>query len=138
MRQKPINVKVKTEKVIMALQKALDTRKKILADAEKAEKDYEKAMADFEKSVVELITSGKAKVDSVSESHYYGGKTKSTCAFQVCVNVPKSLVPTRKKTVIHYSAESEIQEIENAIKILEMTDEEHISTSTYAGVARFI
>lgn len=139
MRQKPINVKVQTVKVVKALQKSLDTRKKILADAEKSEKEHEKAMADFEKSIVELVVSGKAKVVKVDKAHYYGRENTRTEVMELRVEVPKSLCP--KEKVIpnnRWGIDSEIQEIENAIKILEMTDEEYISTSTYAGVARFI
>jgi hypothetical protein len=37
-----------------------------------------------------------------------------------------------------WSLNSDIEELENAIALLKMTDEEFVSTSTYKGVARLI
>jgi len=47
--------------------------------------------------------------------------------------------PTKDYLVLHqHSYLEQKQEIENAIRILKMTDEETVSTSTYQAVARYL
>lgn len=138
MKQKSINVKVSTKKVIDALQKALDLRKKQLFDYDKSEKDYEKEVKDFQDSLSELFRSGKGKVTSVSKYNNYrseeGNKYELTVEFPASVKAPKKT----EHDFVHWAIKSEIEELENAISILRMTDEETVSTNTYAGVARYI
>lgn len=137
--QKPINVKVSTKKVIDALQKALDLRKKQLADYDKAKKEYDKAVIDFHDSLSELFRSGKGKVTSVIKSHAFrynedNNKYELTIEFPVSVKSPKEV----EGNFHGWQHTQEIEELENAIAVLKMTDEEMVSTNTYAGVAKFI
>ena len=47
--------------------------------------------------------------------------------------------PERDYTIIHSSEYNDtVAEIENAVRILKMTDEEVVSTSTYNAIARYL
>jgi hypothetical protein len=135
--QKSINVKVSTAKVVKALETALANRKKQLADWDKAQENHKKQVADWEKSIIEHIKSGKAKVTEVTQNVNWRTDTKEA---RVLITLPASLtepaLPDKPSEM--WSLNSDIEELENAIALLKMTDEEYVSTSTYRGVARLI
>lgn len=135
--QKSINVKVSTEKVLKALETALASRKKQIANWENTQENHKKQVADWEKSVIDHIKSGKAKVNEVSNSHNWG---KSKEIARVEIDLPASLKYPAfpDKPADMWSLTNDIEELENAIALLKMTDEEYVSTSTYRGVARLI
>ena len=137
MATKSINVKVSTAKVVKALETALANRKKQVADWEKAQENHKKQIADWEKSVVEHIKSGKAKVSEVACNSNWRTDTKEA---RVTVTLPASLMfpEAPDKPAEMWSLNNDIEELENAIALLKMTDEEFVSTSTYKGVARLI
>ena len=138
MAQKPISVKVSTKKVIDALEKALAERKKSIADNEKAKKEYDKAVTEFRDSLAEMFRSGKGKVTSVSKSHAFRYNEENN-KYEITVEFPASVkAPKEPENLNDWSMKSDIEELENAIAVLKMTDEETINTSTYKGVARFI
>ena len=138
MAQKPISVKVSTKKVIDALEKALAERQKTVADNEKAKKEYEKAVTEFRDSLAEMFRSGKGKVTSVSKAHAYRYNEENN-KYEITVEFPASVkAPKEPENLNDWVMKSDIEELENAIAVLKMTDEETINTSTYKGVARFI
>lgn len=137
MATKSINVKVSTKKVIDALQKALDERKAEQVAHKKADTDFTKAKKDWEAKVIDHIKSGKAKVSSISANRNWRSETEEA---SVTINLPASLVfPTNENTLRpEWQLKQEIDELENAIAVLKMTDEEYVSTTTYKGVAQYI
>jgi hypothetical protein len=137
MATKSINVKVSTKKVIDALQKALDQRKSELVSHKKADADYTKAKKDWEAKVIDHIKSGKSKVSSISANRNWRLETEEAV---VSITLPASLAfPTNESTLRpEWQLKAEIDELENAIAVLKMTDEEFVSTSTYKGVAQYI
>lgn len=138
MAQKPISVKVSTKKVIDALEKALAERQKSIADNEKAKKEYDKAVTEFRDSLAEMFRSGKGKVTQVSKAHNFRYNEEQN-KYEITVEFPASVkAPKEPENLNDWSMKSDIEELENAIAVLKMTDEETINTSTYKGVARFI
>ena len=138
MAQKPISVKVSTKKVIDALSKALAERKKEVADNDKARKDHEKAVTEFRDTLAEMFRSGKGKVVQVSKAHGFRYNEEHN-KYEITVEFPASVkAPKEPENLNDWSMKSDIEELENAIAVLKMTDEETINTSTYKGVARFI
>jgi prefoldin subunit 5 len=135
--QKSINVKVSTEKVLKALDKALVSRKKQVDDYQKAQENHKKQVADWEKSIIEYVKSGKAKATQVTQNNNWRTETKEA---SILITLPASLVcpESPDKPAEMWSLNSDIEELENAIALLKMTDEEFVSTSTYRGVARLI
>ena len=134
---KSINVKVSTAKVVKALETALVSRKKQIADWDKAQENHKKVVADWEKSIIEHIKSGKAKATEVSANRNWRNDTNEAV---VRIALPASLVfpESPDKPAEMWNINNDIEELENAIALLKMTDEEFVSTSTYKGVARLI
>jgi hypothetical protein len=137
MATKSINVKVSTKKVIDALQKALDERKAEQVAHKKADADYTKAKKDWESKIIDLIKSGKAKVSNISANRNWRLETEEA---SVTITLPASLsFPTNENALRpEWQLKQEIDELENAIAVLKMTDEEYVSTTTYKGVAQYI
>jgi hypothetical protein len=136
--QKPISVKVSTKKVIDALEKALAERKKSIAENEKAKKEYEKSVMEFRDSLAEMFRSGKGKVTQVSKAHNFRYNEEQN-RYEITVEFPASVkAPKEPENLNDWAMKSDIEELENAVAVLRMTDEETINTSTYKGVARFI
>jgi hypothetical protein len=134
---KSINVKVSTAKVVKALETALAERKKLIADYTKASKEYEKEMTEFRNSVAELFRSGKGKVVNTHKTRGWGNSPANQ--WEILVEFPASMKePESPQAVAEWQIKSDIEELENAIALLKMTDEEFVSTSTYKGVARLI
>jgi hypothetical protein len=134
---KSINVKVSTAKVVKALETALAERRKLLADNEKAQKEYNKAMTEFRDSVAELFRSGKGKVVNSHQVRGWGGSSANQ--WEITVEFPASMkAPESPTGIVEWQVKADIEELENAIALLKMTDEEFVSTSTYKGVARLI
>lgn len=137
MSAKPISVRVSKEKLLASLKSALDDRQKKVADHKKAKDDHDKAVKDWEKRVSEAISSGKMKVKSVSHTRQW--RTEETVV-EAQFAIPASLAYPKEPESDYreWEVRNDIEELENAIAILKMTDEEMVSTSTYKGVARFI
>jgi hypothetical protein len=136
--QKPISVKVSTKKVIDALEKALAERKKTVAENEKAKKEYEKSVTEFRDSLAEMFRAGKGKVVSVNKAHNFR-YNEETNKYELIIEFPASVkAPKEPENLNDWVMKSDIEELENAVAVLRMTDEETINTSTYKGVARFI
>ena len=137
-RGKAINVKIATTKVIKALEERLAKIQKDYANQEANEEKYKKATEKWQKEVGKLSLSAIAKADEVSAHTRYNGE------INVSFTLPKNSVelpaePSKEYEVIHqWQYREMVEEIENAIRILKMTDEEVVSTSTYNAVARYL
>lgn len=135
---KAINVKVARVKVIKALKDALANTIKTYEAEEKAQKVYDKEMEAYNKKVAELALKQMSKAENVRVCERWNG------VINVDFNLPAGSVkmPTEPKnpqrTTSEYSFNDTKKEIENAIRILEMSDEELISTSTYQAVAQYL
>jgi hypothetical protein len=80
-----------------------------------------------------------AKAENL-RTNYRGWASTLNVDFDLSVgekDFPKE--PERQHEVIHSSTYKEmVDEIENAIRILKLTDEEVVSTSTYNSIARYL
>jgi hypothetical protein len=134
---KPISVKVKTDKLMTALTEALTSRTEEAKAHAKAEKDYEKAIKEWETKVIDYIKSGKAKVSDISSSRNWRSETEEA---KVTITLPASLAFPQRENNLRplYELKMEIEELENALALLKMSDDEFINASTYKGVARLI
>jgi len=134
---KPISVKVKTDKLLTALKESLASRKEEMKAQDKADADFTKAIKEWETKVVDYIKSGKGKVTEVSQTHDW---RKDTDNARVTITLPANLSYPTKDNALRatWEIKGEVEELENAIAILNMSDEEFVSTSTYKGVARLI
>ena len=135
---KAINVKIATTKVIKALEGALDKLNKDYASQEANEAKYEKARKAWQKDVAKLALAQIAKATDLSANERYNGQ------INVDFNLPAGTItlPDEPKkdfmTMNEWQYREQKEEIENAIRILKMTDEEVVSTSTYNAIAQYL
>lgn len=133
-----INVKIPTIKVINALQTKLEKVKKDYANQNTNEAKYEKAVEKWSKEVATLAMAHTSLAKEVSANVRYSGE------IHVEFNLPKGTfeIPARPQkdfeVVSHWQHKETVEEIENAIRILKLTDEEVVSTSTYNSIAKYL
>ena len=129
-----VSVKVSTVKVIKALEAKLAEGKSAISNNEKKRKDYEKVEKVWAKEVAELAIKQIAKAD-VNASENWRGETN------VSISIPTGLIKLPAKPDIDLERELgryEIEEIENAIRILKMTDEEFVNASTFNKLSQYL
>ena len=135
---KAINVKIATPKIIKALNEALDKLNKDYAEATKAQKAWEKDVDTWKEKCVQLAVKHIAKAENFRVSANYRGT--QNVDFDIPAGVAKfpeqPLQPKNQMPEWQYNQDK--AELENAIRILKLTDEEVVSTSTYNAVARFL
>ena len=135
---KAINVKIATTKVIKALETKLAQIQKDYASQEANEAKYDKARKAWAKEVAKLAVAQIAKADNFTANKRYNNE------INIDFNIPAGLIdlpaePEREhKTMSDWQYREMVEEIENAIRILKMTDEEVVSTSTYNAIARYL
>ena len=137
-RGKAINVKIATTKVIKALETKLAQLKRDKANYKDNEAKFQKAMEKYQKEVGKLALAqiGKAK-DITANTRYNNDVYLSFTLPAGTITLPDE--PQRDFEVISdYNYREIVEEIENAIRILKMTDEEVVSTSTYNSIAKYL
>ncbi len=136
---KPISVKIATVKVIKALEEKLTQFKKDYLAQESLDKKYEKEQEAYKKALIEYALAN-AKLAQNFRTNYRNYQKCLNIDFDITVDeskLPKE--PVRDYTIIHSSEYNDtVYEIENAVRILKMTDEEVVSTSTYNAIARYL
>jgi len=129
-----ISVKVATPKVIKALETKLAEGKSAITNNEKKRKEYEKTEKAWAKEVADLVFKQISKAE-VSAHENWRGETN------VSVSLPANTIKLPAKPEIELEQELgryEVQEIENAIRILKMTDEETVNASTFKTIAQYL
>lgn len=138
-RGKAINVKIATPKIIKALENALDKLNKDYASQEANEAKYQKAHTAWKKEIGKWAIANFAKSENL-RTNYRSWNNQLNVDFDIVVkegDFPTE--PEKDFEVIHSSTYRESKkELENAIRILKMTDEETVNTSTYNAVAEYL
>jgi flagellar biosynthesis chaperone FliJ len=137
-RGKAINVKIATTKVIKALETKLAQLQKDKANQKINEEKFEKLQDKYNKEIAKLALAKIAKAEDLSAHTRYNG------TIQVSFQLPAGTIelpdePKKDFETYHdWQYKEMVEEIENAIRILKMTDEEVVSTSTYNAIARYL
>ena len=138
-RGKAISVKIPTERVIKALETSLATLEVNWTSQEENEAKYNKAMEAWRKEIGEWAIANFSKAENLRTSYRSWNSTLNV-DFDIITkegNFPAE--PEREYTTLHkHEYESQKEEMANAIRILKMTDEEVVNTSTYNAVARYL
>ena len=135
---KSINVKIATSKVIKALENRLVQLKKDKVNQKANEEKFDKACKAYNKEIAKLAIAQMTKAEDLSASKRYDGRV------HVEFYLPKNSIdlpeaPEKDYETFHeWQYKEMVDEIENAIRILKMTDEEVVSTSTYNSIARYL
>jgi len=138
-RGKAISVKIATPKVIKALQTALAKLEADYTSQEANEAKYEKLRKAWQKEISEYAVANIKKAENF-RTNYRSWNNTLNIDYDLTVSekdLPSE--PEKDYVTMHQSTYREQkEEIQNAIRILQMTDEETVNTSTYNAVARYL
>ena len=138
-RQKAISVKIATPKVIKALEDSLAKLEAEYASQEANETKFQLAHEAWKTEIGKWAIANFSKSENLRTSYRSWNKTLNV-DFDIITN--ESEFPTEPEKdfeVIHsHNYREQKEEIQNAIRILKMTDEETVSASTYQAVARYL
>lgn len=138
-RAKAINVKIATPKIITALEASLAKLEADYATQEANEAKYMKAIEKWKKELMEFAIANIKKSFNVRTNYRSYNETLN---IDFDLNVKESELPVepeRNFEYIHASTYRESKkELSNAIRILKMTDEETVNTSTYNAVSEYL
>lgn len=143
-----INVKVPVARVILALEKKLAEMVKAEADYEKAVTAHEAAQAKWQKAVIAAVK-GKLAEASVSVNDVRGNYSTALGRWvsvgksvAISIDVDSDVIPSEPDapTKPEHMArwDNTKADLENAIRILKMTDEVHVNASTFKAVSKFL
>jgi hypothetical protein len=136
---KSISVKIATPKVIKALETRLAELETNYANQEVNEAKYQKAWEKYKKELIAYATANIKKAENF-RTNYRSWNNTLNIDFDLTVaesDLPKA--PEREFDVMNsHSYKDTKDELENAIRILKMTDEETVNTSTYNAIARYL
>ena len=139
-RSKSISVKIATSKVIEALEKTLVEKKAYSDNYKKQMAQYKRDLDKWEKDVASLMNT-TIKPDDVRVNRKFSWSPEKGYQIVATYYVDFDAVapqPESPEAISEHTLKEQISEIENAIRILKMTDEEVVSTSTYNSIARFL
>jgi hypothetical protein len=138
-RGKAISVKIATAKVIKALEGALTKLESDYTTQEAHEAKFQKALEKHRKELIAYATANIKKAENF-RTNYRSWNNILNIDFDITVSeadIPKQ--PERDfVTMNEYEFRNQKEELSNAIRILKMTDEEVVNTSTYNAVARYL
>ena len=138
-RGKAINVKIATPKIIKALENALDKLNKDYASQEANEAKYQKAYKAWQKEIGKWAIANFSKSENLRVNYRSWNKTLNVDFDIITEETSFPTEPEKDFEVIHqHSYRESKNELENAIRILKMTDEETVSTTTYNAVAQYL
>jgi hypothetical protein len=138
-RAKAINVKIPTVRVIAGLEQALATLETDYATQNEKEAQYEIARKAWQKELIDYAVANISKAENF-RTNYRNWSNNLNIDFDLTVlekDLPSE--PEKDFETIHLSTYRESKkEIQNAIRILKMTDEEVVNTSTYNAIAQYL
>jgi hypothetical protein len=139
-RAKAINVKIPTAKVIAGLEQALATLELDWANQAENEAKYEKAKEVWHEALKKFAIANISKAENFRTS-YRSYNNRLNIDYDIIVSSEKDMPtePEREYEQMHsHNYREAKKEISNAIRILKMTDEEVVSTSTYNAIAEYL
>jgi predicted transcriptional regulator len=138
-RGKAISVKIPTARVIKALETKLAELEKDYANQEANEAKHKKAYEKWQKEIGKWAIDRFSKAENI-RTNYRAWNSTLNVDFDIKTlgeDFPKE--PEKNYVEIHqHSYREQKEEMSNAIRILKMTDEEVVNTSTYNAVARYL
>jgi arginyl-tRNA synthetase len=137
--RKAISVKIATPKVIKALEASLAKLEADYASQEANEAKFQKEFAKYKKQMQDFALANIKKAENF-RTNYRSWSNNLNIDFDLTVTeseLPKE--PNREFEQMHgHQYKEQKEELSNAIRILKMTDEETVNTSTYNAVARYL
>ena len=138
-RGKAISVKIATPKVIKALEAKLVELDTNYKKQDENEAKFQKSVEKWNKEIAKFAVEKIAKAENI-RTNYRAWTNTLNVDFDLKVDekdFPKQ--PERDFETLHvHTYKGMKEEIENAIRILKMTDEEVVNTSTYNAIAQYL
>jgi hypothetical protein len=138
-RTKPISVKIATAKVITALEARLAELEANYKTQDENEAKFQTQIDAWKKELFAFAIANVSKAENL-RTNYRQWNNNLNVDFDLTVKEGEfPAEPERKFEQIHvHTYREQKEEMENAIRILKMTDEETVSTSTYNAIARYL
>jgi hypothetical protein len=138
-RGKAINVKIATSKVITALENRLAELEANYKKQDENEAKYQTSIEAWKKELFAYAIANISKAENL-RTNYREWTKNLNVDFDLTVKEGEfPAEPQRDFEQLHAHTYREMkEEMENAIRILKMTDEEVVSTSTYNAIARYL
>jgi hypothetical protein len=138
-RGKAISVKIPTQKVITALETRLAKLEADYTKQDENEAKFQKKMEAWKKEIGKWAIGQFSKAENL-RTNYRSWNNTLNVDFDLTVkegDFPAE--PQKDFEQIHaHTYREQKEEMENAIRILKMTEEEVVNTSTYNAVARYL
>ena len=147
---KGINVKIYRTKLLTALQDKLDEVQSNQALYEAAVKTHKDIWEDYQNKVKKIAVKSIDSVTNVTESRWQSDDNFKVYSFDVKIPVnqlpeqPEEPIPPYRggrghgRNYVSNDYEDIFADMSNAIRMLKLSDEEVISTATYASVAKYL
>jgi hypothetical protein len=135
--RRSISVKIPTAKVIAAL----ETKREEIVSARDSypakKREFDEAYEAWKAKVVKMVS--KAKIESVSLNER-DWRHPAELSVIIHYDMTGMELPPRPESpaMFGWREREVLEEIENAIRILKMTEQEEVSTSTYNAVAKYL
>ena len=134
-----ITVKVATPKVIKALESKLIQLKTDKENEASNEAKFQKAMEKWRKEIGKYAIANFAKAENLRTNYRSWNKTLNVDFDLTVAEGDFPAEPQRDFTTIHdHTYREMVEEIDNALNILKMTDEETVNASTMKQIARYL
>ena len=138
-RGKAIQVKIPTAKIITALEAKLAKTKADYAKQDEYEAKHKLAKEAWQKELGAWAMANFSKAQDLRTNYRSWNKTLNVDFDIITDSTDFPAEPEKDYEEIHRHTYNEmVEEMENAIRILKMTEEEVVNTSTYNAVARYL
>jgi len=138
-RSKAIQVKIPTAKVIKALETRLAKLEADYTKQDENEAKFQKKLEAWKKDIGKWAIANFSKAQDLRTNYRQWNKTLNVDFDIVVSEKDFPAEPVKDYEQIHqHSYREQKDEMENAIRILKMTDEETVSASTYNAIARYL
>ena len=138
-RGKAIQVKIPTAKIITALEAKLAKTKADFSKQDEYEAKYKLAKEAWQKALGAWAIENFSKAQDLRTNYRSYNKTVNIDFDIITDGTDFPQEPEKDYEEIHRHTYNEmVEEMDNAIRILKMTDEETVNTSTYNAIARYL
>ena len=147
---KGINIKVSKDKLLGALQDKLNEVHSNQALYEAGVKTHQDNWKDYEEAIKKIALKNLNSITGVIKSRWQSDDTITV--FEITVKVDNDKLPTEPeeptppykggrgygRNYVSNDYDDIVADLTNAIRMLELSDEDVVSTATYASVSRFL
>jgi hypothetical protein len=135
---KAINVKVPRTKVVKALEQALVKLETDYKNQDAEQKKYDVTYKKWEQRVIKLAVARFSKAINLKVNSRYNGSVNVDFDIPAGeINLPEE--PSRQfNSIPEWQYKDSKEEIENAIRVLKMCEDEYINTGTYGNISKYL